>query len=169
GKLPRAKATGRAKPVEIALGKAGGALPPIGVAVPEGEADAAFANAALIAQAAPRHLICEADGRRGGLSGALGVYQRLAKATNADVILEVILPGAQSPATEFGPIAEAVKRNGLIPAAISVSPAMDLRGVLPGSKGPDGPTLAEIYRAARAAFPGVRIGGGTFAFFTELN
>jgi hypothetical protein len=62
-----------------------------------------------------------------------------------------------------------VKRNGLVPAAISVSPAMDLRGVLPGSKGPDGPTLAEIYRAARAAFPGVRLGGGTFAFFTELN
>jgi hypothetical protein len=46
---------------------------------------------------------------------------------------------------------------------------MDLRGVLPGSKGPDGPTLAEIYRAARTAFPGVRLGGGTFAFFTELN
>lgn len=169
GKLPRAKAAGRAKPVEIALGKAGGALPAIGVAVPEGEADAAFANATLIAQAGARHLVCEADGRRGGLSGALGVYQRLAKATNADVILEVILPGAQLPSTEFAPIAEAVKRNGLIPAAISVSPAMDLRGVLPGSKGPDGPTLAEIYRAARAAFPGVRIGGGTFAFFTELN
>jgi hypothetical protein len=169
GKLPRAKAAGRAKPVEIALGKAGGALPAIGVAVPEGEADAAFANASLIAQSGARHLVCEADGRRGGLSGALGVYQRLGKATNADVILEIILAGAQSPTTEFGPIAEAVKRNGLIPAAISVSPAMDLRGVLPGSKGPDGPTLAEIYRAARAAFPGVRIGGGTFAFFTELN
>jgi D-apionolactonase len=169
GKLPRAKAAGRAKPVEIALGKAGGALPAIGVAVPEGEADAAFANASLIAQSGARHLVCEADGRRGGLSGALGVYQRLGKATNADVILEIILPGAQSPSTEFAPIAEAVKRNGLIPAAISVSPAMDLRGVLPGSKGPDGPTLAEIYQAARAAFPGVRIGGGTFAFFTELN
>jgi hypothetical protein len=169
GKLPRAKAAGRAKPVEIALGKAGGTLPAIGVAVPEGEADAAFANASLIAQSGARHLVCEADGRRGGLSGALGVYQRLGKATNADVILEIILPGAQAPATEFAPIAEAVKRNGLIPAAISVSPAMDLRGVLPGSKGPDGPALAEIYRAARAAFPGVRIGGGTFAFFTELN
>jgi hypothetical protein len=169
GKLPRAKAAGRAKPVEIALGKAGGALPAIGVAVPEGEADAAFANAALIAQSGVRHLVCEADGRRGGLSGALGVYQRLSKATNADVILEIILPGALSPATELGPIADAVKRNGLIPAAISISPAMDLRGVLPGSKGLDGPTLAEIYRPARAAFPGVRIGGGTFAFFTELN
>ncbi len=32
GKLPRAKAAGRAKPIEIALGKAGGALPAIGVA-----------------------------------------------------------------------------------------------------------------------------------------
>jgi len=169
GKLPRAKTAGRSKPVEIALGKAGGALPAIGVAVPEGEADAAFANASLIAQSGARHLVCEADGRKGGLSSTLSVYQRLSKATNADVILEIILPGAQSPATEFASIAEAVKRNGLIPAAISVSPAMDLRGVLPGSKGPDGPTLAEIYQAARAAFPGVRLGGGTFAFFTELN
>ncbi|HEV8388917.1 MAG TPA: hypothetical protein VGQ35_03685 [Dongiaceae bacterium] len=169
GKLPRPKAVGRAKPIEIALGKAGAALPAIGIGVPEGEADAAFANAALIAQAVPRHLVCEADGRKGGLTGTLGVYQRLGKATNADVILEVILPGAQAPATEFAPIADAVKRAGLVPAAISVSPAMDLRGVLPGSKGPPGPTLAEIYRAARAAFPGVRLGGGTFAFFTELN
>src|SRR5262249_5941229 len=112
---------------------------------------------------------CEADGRRGGLQGALSVYQRLGKATNADVILEVILPGAQSPTTEFAPIAEAARRVGLVPAAITVSPAMDLRGVLPGSKGPDGPTLAEVYRAARAAFPGVRLAGGTFPFFTEFN
>jgi hypothetical protein len=169
GKLPRPKAAGRARPVEIALGRSGGALPAIGIGVPDGEADAALANATLIAQAGPRHLVCEADARRSGLAGALGVYQRLAKASNADVILEIILPGTQPPASEFAPIADAVKKAGLIPAAISVSPAVDLRGVLPGSKGPDGPTLAEIYRAARAAFPGVKIGGGTFAFFTELN
>jgi hypothetical protein len=169
GKLPRPRAAGPAKPFEIALGRSGAVLPAIGVAIPESEADAAFANASLIAQAGPRHLVCEADGRRAGLQGALTVYQRLGKATNADVILEVILPGAQSPATEFAPIADAVRKVGLVPAAITVSPAMDLRGVLPGSKGPDGPTLAEIYRAARAAFPGVRLGGGTFAFFTELN
>jgi hypothetical protein len=169
GKLPRPRAAGPAKPVEIALGRSGAVLPAIGVAIPESEADAAFANASLIAQAGPRHLVCEADGRRAGLQGALTVYQRLGKATNADVILEVILPGVQSPATEFAPIADAVRKVGLVPAAITVSPAMDLRGVLPGSKGPEGPTLAEIYRAARAAFPGVKLGGGTFAFFTELN
>jgi hypothetical protein len=169
GKLPRPRAAGRAKPVEVALGRAGGALPAIGVGVPEAEADAALANADLIAKAGPRHLVCEADGRRGGLAATLSVYQRLGQATNAGIVLEVILPGNQAPAVEFGPIAEAVRKSGLVPAAIAVSPAFDLRGVLPGSKGPGGPTLAEIYRAAHAAFPGVRLGGGTFAFFTELN
>ena len=169
GKLPRPKAAGRARPIEIALGRSAGALPAIGVGVPDSEADAALANAARIAQAAPRHLVCQVDGRRGGLAGALSVYQRLAKETKADVVLEVTLPGVQAPAAELVPIVEAVKKVGLRPAAIAISPAMDLRGVLPGSKGPDGPTLEQIYKAARAAFPGVRLGGGTFAFFTELN
>jgi len=169
GKLPRPKAAGRAKPIEIALGRSGGALPAIGVGVPEIEADAALANAPQIAEAAPRHLVCEVDGRRGGLAGTLSIYQRLGKATNADVVLEIVLPGVQSPAAELGPIAETIKKAGLAPAAIAISPAMDLRGVLPGSKGLEGPTLEQIYKAARAAFPRVRLGGGTFAFFTELN
>jgi hypothetical protein len=169
GKLPRPKAAGRAKPVEIALGRGGGTLPAIGIAIPEVEADAALANAAQIAAAAPRHLVCEADGRRGGLAGTLSVYQQLGQATKSDVILEIILPGAQAPEAELAPIAAAVKSANLKPAAIAISPAMDLRGVLPGSKGPEGPTLEQIYKAARKAFPGVRLGGGTFAFFTELN
>jgi hypothetical protein len=169
GKLPRPKAAGRAKPIAIALGRSGATLPAIGVAVPEAEADAALANAQQIATAAPRHLVCEADGRHGGLAGTLSVYQQLGKATKADVVLEIILPGQQAPAAEFAPIAAAIKDAKLTPAAIAISPAMDLRGVLPGSKGPAGPTLEEIYKAARGAFPGVRLGGGTFAFFTELN
>jgi D-apionolactonase len=169
GKLPRPKAAGRAKPIAIALGRGGGTLPAIGVAVPEAEADAALANAQQIAAAAPRHLVCETDGRHSGLAGTLSVYQQLGKTTKADVVLEVILPGQQAPAAELAPIAAAIKDAKLTPAAIAISPAMDLRGVLPGSKGPAGPTLEEIYKAARGAFPGVRLGGGTFAFFTELN
>ncbi len=169
GKLPRPKAAGRAKPVEIALGRSGGTLPAIGVAIPEAEADAALVNAPHIAAAAPKHLVCEVDARRGGLAGTLSVYEKLGQATKADVILEVILPGEQAPAAELAPISAAIKSAKLMPAAIAISPAMDLRGVLPGSKGPAGPTLEQIYKAARAAFPGVRLGGGTFAFFTELN
>ncbi len=169
GKLPRPKAAGRAKPIDVALGRSAGTLPAIGIGVPEREADAALVSAGQVAQAAPRHLVCEVDSRKSGLAGTLTVYERLGKATGADVKLEIILPGAQAPADELAPIVAAVKEAGLAPAAIAVSPAMDLRGVLPGSKGPDGPTLAQIYKAARAAFPGVRLGGGTFAFFTELN
>ena len=169
GKLPRPKAAGRAKPVEIALGRSGGTLPAIGVAIPEAEADAALANASRIAAAGPRHLVCEVDGRRNDLPGTISVYQQLGRTTKADVMLEVILPGIQTPDAELEPIAAAIKSANLTPAAIAVSPAMDLRGVLPGSKGPAGPTLEQIYKAARAAFPNVRLGGGTFAFFTELN
>ncbi len=49
------------------------------------EAEHALASAALIKQAAPRHLICEADGRQPSLPNTLVTYQRLAKATGADV------------------------------------------------------------------------------------
>jgi hypothetical protein len=169
GKLPKAKAAGKAKPVAVTLGRAGAAMPAIGIGVPMAEAEHALANAALIKQAAPHHLVCEADGRQPGLPNTLATYQRLAKATGCDVALEIILPGRQAPAAELAPIAQAVQRAGLVPAAILVSPAMDLRGVLPGSKGPDGPTLEDIYKAARIAFPGVKLGGGSFVFFTEFN
>lgn len=140
GKLPRAKAAGRAKPVEIALGKAGGVLPAIGVAIPEAEADAALANASQVVAAAPRHLLCEVDGRRSDLAGTISVYRQLGQATKADVVLEVILPGIQPPDVELEPIAAAIQSANLAPAAVAISPAMDLRGVLPGSKGPAGPT-----------------------------
>jgi D-apionolactonase len=40
---------------------------------------------------------------------------------------------------------------------------------LPGSPWPPCPPADEVYRAARQAFPGVRLGGGMFSYFTELN
>jgi hypothetical protein len=61
------------------------------------------------------------------------------------------------------------KAAGLQPMAVAVSPAADLKATLPGSAGPKVPPLAEIYKAARAAFPGIKLGGGMFSYFTELN
>ncbi len=54
-------------------------------------------------------------------------------------------------------------------SAVLVSPAVDRQSTLPGSKWPACPPLAEIYQAAREAFPGVAIGGGMLTYFTELN
>jgi hypothetical protein len=60
-------------------------------------------------------------------------------------------------------------RAGVLPAAVIVSPAADLKSWQPGAKRPERPTAEEIAKAARAAFPGARLGGGMLSYFTELN
>ena len=50
-----------------------------------------------------------------------------------------------------------------------LSPTSDLKSTLPGSVWPPAPPAAKMFRAARKAFPGARVGGGMFSFFTELN
>ena len=169
GKMPRPKKTGAAKKIDVTLGRAGGALPELGVAVPMEEAAASVAKADAIKAAGPKHLVCHVDGRQSGIPEAIRNYKKLADATGAAVILEILLPGKASAAAELAPIAEAAKAAGLKPAAVSTSPAVDLKGTLPGSKFPDAPSFEEMAKAARAAFPGASIGGGMFAFFTELN
>ena len=54
-------------------------------------------------------------------------------------------------------------------SAVLVSPAVDRQSTLPGSAWPPCPPLAEIYQAAREAFPGLALGGGMLTYFTELN
>jgi hypothetical protein len=53
--------------------------------------------------------------------------------------------------------------------AIVVSSAADLKSWQPGAKRPEKPTVEEIAKAARAMFPGVKMGGGMLSTFTELN
>lgn len=169
GKLPKAKAQGGAKPVVIAIGKQASVMPAIGASVPMSEAEAASERAGAVKAAGLKNLICQIDGRKAGLAVALKNYKSLAEATGADVALEIILPAKASPAAELAPVADAVKASGLKVSAIAVSPAPDLKAVLPGSKGGGGASFEEIYAAARAAFPGAKLGGGMFSFFTELN
>jgi hypothetical protein len=169
GKLPRPKKAGAAKKIDVTLGRAGGVVPELGIAVPMEEARASVEAAAAIKAAGPKHLVCHVDGREADIAGPMRNYKRLADATGAAVILEVLLPGKQAAAEELARIAEAARAAGLKPAAVSVSPAVDLKGTLPGSTFPDAPSFAEMAAAARAAFPGASIGGGMFSFFTELN
>jgi hypothetical protein len=169
GKMPRPKKAGAAKKIDVTLGRASGALPELGVAVPMEEAKASVEAAGAIKAAGPKHLVCHVDGRESGIAEAMRNYKRLADATGAAVILEILLPGKASASAELAPIAEAARQAGLKPAAVSTSPAVDLKGTLPGSKFPDAPSFEEMAKAARAAFPGASIGGGMFSFFTELN
>ncbi|MFO0994521.1 MAG: hypothetical protein U1E67_21615 [Hyphomicrobiales bacterium] len=169
GKLPKPKARGAAKPIAVKLGGAAGTMPIIASGVQMREAAAAKDKADLVKNTGVKSLICQVDGRQSGIPAALRNYRALAEATGADVTLEIVIPGKGAPADELAPIAAAIKESGLKPAAVAVSPAADLKAVLPGSAGGSGPTLKEIYTAARAAFPSVTLGGGMFSYFTELN
>jgi len=170
GKLPKPKAAAASKAVSVDVGRAGNlGVPKIGLGVGVEEVDASTAAVALIKAAEPQILVCQVDGRQGNGLSVLRRYRRLADASGVDVVLEIILPGQQAPEIELGRIARDVNDSGIVPAAIAVSPAADLKAVLPGSRGPKVPELADIYRAARAAFPGIPLGGGVFSFFTELN
>ncbi len=169
GPLPKSAIAGGAKTVTVTVGGKSGVMPAIGSGVLAEEAAHANAAADLIKAAGLKYLVCQIDGRQADFAAALPHYRDLGAKTGAAIELEIVLPGTASPKDEIGAIAKAVQQAGITPAAIAVSPAVDLKAVLPGSPRPPAPLDAEIYAAARAAFPGVRLGGGMFSYFTELN
>ncbi|QEX24369.1 hypothetical protein FRZ61_43100 [Hypericibacter adhaerens] len=171
GPAPAAASAAAASGITVSLGQASGTkLPRIGLGLPAAEGAASLAAADLLKKAGAQLLIAEIDLREGHGRKELDTAKKLGETIGAAIVLEVVLPGqSDDPATELAPLAKALGESGLKPAAIAVSPAADLKAVLPGSKGPQVPPLETIYEAARKLFPGIALGGGMFSFFTELN
>jgi hypothetical protein len=158
------------KGIEVKLGAVSrDALQPVGLGVPAEEIGPAIAQLDLLRLAAPRFLICHVDPRSGhGLQELYG-YRVLAELTGAEVALEVVVEGVDTFRQELKRLADMVRRSGIKLASVAVVPAGDLKSVLPGGPRPPAPKLEELYAATREAFPGIRLGGGMFSFFTELN
>jgi hypothetical protein len=155
--------------VAIEVGQpTGGTMPEIGVGVRPEWTKQALAVAGTLRQAGLQLLNCRLDPRSGDAGATLAAYRDLARRLAAQVILEVVVPG-QDPAAELAKVAAATSAAGLFPRAVAVSAATDLASYPPGVPRPPTPSFAEICGAARAAFPGVTIGGGMFSYFTELN
>jgi hypothetical protein len=89
--------------------------------------------------------------------------------TGADCELEVVVESVDKFKPELLGVAALVREAGLRVSAVALCPVGDLKSVLPGGPRPPAPPLEELYKAAREAFPGVKLGGGMFSFFTELN
>jgi hypothetical protein len=144
-------------------------LPPLGLGVPAEEIEHAVGQIDLIKLAGPRILQCHFDPRLGhGLEDLKG-YRALAEPTRADVVLEVVVESIDHYADELRRVAGLVAQSGLRLSGVAVCPVGDLKSVLPGGERPPAPPLEDLYAAARQAFPGVKLGGGMFSFFTELN
>ena len=142
-------------------------MPVIASGVPMAEAAPARA-CALMTKRRPFLLICQVDSRKEGYCCCAQELSRLAEATGAAVALEIVIPGKE---VAGGRTCAGRRGHGGIgtDGGGGCSFAGGRSAVLPGSAGGSGPTLKEIYAAARAAFPGVTLGGGMFSYFTELN
>ena len=83
--------------------------------------------------------------------------------------LECVIAATGDLDAELGAVANQVDHAGLRIDAVAIYPAPDLQSTPPGSAWPACPPLADVYVAARRAFPGLPLGGGMFGYFTELN
>jgi D-apionolactonase len=170
GRLPAAAASASAGPVRVELGgDAGAKMPAIGVGVPAEEAEHALTAVSLVKKLGPKHLVCAIDLRGSTWRKALSTYRRLGEETGAEVVLEVVIPGGMDPAAELEPVAKAVGAAKLSPAAVAVFPEPLLHSYQPSGPWPELSAEEAIAKAARRAFPRARLGGGMYAYFTELN
>ena len=156
--------------IEIALGDATGTqMPEIGLGVANRERDHLDHGLDLLKALGPGHLVCECDPRDADAADALAAGRGLAEALDAEVVLEITVPCERPVADELAQAAEIADRAGLAPAAIVPEQARLLKFTLEKIAALGIPDFDEVYAAARAAFPGVRLGGGVFTNFTELN
>ena len=170
GNVPKAAKAGTGGAIEIKLGGVTrDVMPPVGLGVPAEEIGHAAARLPALKSIAPKVLNCHFDPRAKHGSKELYGYRLLCEQTGADCVLEIVVESVDRYAEELAGVAKLVKEAGLKLAAIAVCPVGDLKSVLPGGPRPPAPPLPKLYAAARAAFPGVELGGGMFSFFTELN
>ncbi|MBX5172486.1 hypothetical protein HJB84_21875 [Rhizobium sp. NZLR1b] len=155
--------------IRLELGTRTGTMPDIGVVVTPQEADATLSARSLLSEIAPRELLFHFDPNAGHGVEALQKFAAIAADHPGRTTLEIALACKSSPSSEAAEIARQMQRADFEPEAILISPSVDRQSTPPGSKWPDCPPLEEIYAAARAAFPGTRIGGGMLSYFTELN
>jgi hypothetical protein len=170
GQLPKAQTSSASRSIELTVGLASQTLvPPIGIGMPAEEVDAALAKPALMRLLSPQFLVCHFDPRQHHNTALLGKYQQLASELRAEVMLEVVVQSLTDFASELQGVAQMAKAAGLQVDMLAVCPVGHLKSVLPGGTYPPAPELADLYQAARSAFPYAQLGGGMFSFFTELN
>ncbi|RUW94523.1 hypothetical protein [Mesorhizobium sp. M7A.F.Ca.US.010.02.1.1] len=167
GKAPAATVT--SEPVRVELGEVGPRLPDVGVVIYPEDVETALANLSTLAALGPQQLLFHYDPTRGHGLDALRAFARLATAYAAETTLECVVACAGDLDAEMSGVANLVREAGLKLSAIAVSPSVDRQSTPPGSAWPDCPSLEEVYAAARRAFPDIRLGGGMFSYFTELN
>jgi hypothetical protein len=164
-----ASAAGASDVITLRLAPTGLRFPDIGVGLrPECLAQE-LATLETLRTIGALHLICHFDPGAGHGLAALRGYAQIAEKSGLKVTLELAVPCRQPLDEEMAGFAALVREAGLTLDTLFVCPSVDRQSTPPGSPWPECPPLEEVYAAARAAFAGVRLGGGMMSYFTELN
>ncbi|MBB4437656.1 MULTISPECIES: D-apionate lactonase [Rhizobium] len=155
--------------IKLELGARTGTMPDIGMIITPEEADASLSAKSVLMEIAPQELLFHFDPGAGHGVEAFRRFAAMATVHRGRSTLEIALPCKSAPSSEAAEIAHQMRLAEFKPDAIMISPSVDRQSTPPGSTWPDCPPLDEVYVAARAAFPGIRIGGGMLSYFTELN
>ncbi len=145
-----------------------GIFPQTALLITAEEASRAVEHPGDLAMVKPQRLLCHFDATRHGLA-ELQAFSMLQASYDAAYDLELIARCDGDLDAEFSAHAKDLAASGLRVASIMLCPSVDRQSTPPGSDWPPCPPLAEVYQAARKAFPGVGLGGGVVSFFPELN
>ncbi|MCV3767905.1 hypothetical protein [Rhizobium sp. TRM95796] len=157
------------EPVDLTLSSTSYRLPDIGVGLRPDCMEAEASHLSLLAKIGARHLIAHYDPLAGHGIDALRHYASVARQTDLKMTLECAVPCRRPLDEEMAELAALVERADLPLDTLFVCPSVDRQSTPPGSAWPECPPLENLYQAARAAFPRVRLGGGMLSYFTELN
>jgi D-apionolactonase len=166
---PGASLAPAASEVALSLAPTSASMPPLGFGLDPKDAAATLDAAELLKQARPHHVVCAFDAGRGHDRSALKQAVAVGRALGAELWLEAVLRSVEGYEEEVRALGRMAAELGSPFSTVLVSPAPDLKCTLPGSVWPPCPPAEGLYRVAREAFPNVRIGGGMFSYFTELN
>jgi D-apionolactonase len=165
---PAAK-TGARSSVSVRIGEEVGPVPALGAGLAPEDITGVKDNRAVLAKLGLSYLVCHHDARKGHDAASLADAAATANELGSTPWLEAVIGGVENYEEEIARLAAAASKLGNPFPVVLLSPAPDLKCVLPGSPWPPCPPAREFFETARRHFPKARIGGGMFSFFTELN
>jgi hypothetical protein len=165
---PAASAAARSS-VNVRIGKDQGRVPALGAGLAPEDIAGVRDNRAALRKLGLAYLVCHHDARKGHDAASLADAAATAKELGATPWLEAVIGSVEGYEEEIARLAKAASRLGDPFTVVLLSPAPDLKCVLPGSPWPPVPPAPDFFATARRHFPKARIGGGMLSFFTELN
>ncbi|WP_194163377.1 hypothetical protein [Polymorphobacter fuscus] len=158
-----------AAPIRITIGPPIGTMPRIGLVITPDTADSSVTSRDALCDLGVQDLLLSYNASAGDGAAEMKGLARAVSGLPHRLTLECVIAATGDLDAELSAVADQAKRAGLQLDAVAVYPAPDLQSTPPGSPWPACPPPADIQAAARRAFPGLRIGGGAFGYFTELN